>query len=192
MSNCKKLVDRIINDAEVKKNEIVSKAKEEADKIVNNKLIEANKAKEKIISKAHNDGIQLKNNIISKSESDIRKNILGAKKQILDKIFFESMERLAKLNEIEFKKYIDNTLKNLDLDGEYVLIIPLTYNKHDFEDLISSNSYKFTLIKIKPSDALKGGFILEKDGSIINYSFEVIMEFVREEIEFEVSKILFD
>ena len=75
----------------------------------------------------------------------------------------ESLERLIKLDKIELKNYISYTLNNLDLEGEYVLIIPKNYSSYDFEDLINFSSYKFT-----------------------------IMEFIREEIEFEVSKILFD
>lgn len=192
MSNYKNLINRIIDNAEVKKNEIVNRAKEEANKIIDSKIIDANKIKEQIIFKAHSDGEQLKNKIISKSESNIRKSRLNFRKQILDDLFMESLERLVKLDKIKLKKYIAYKLDNLDLEGEYVLIIPKTYNSYDFEDLISSNSYKFVITKIKPSDILKGGFILEREGTLINYSFEIIMEFVREEIEFEVSKILFD
>ena len=58
---------------------------------------------------------------------------------------------------------------------------------------INSNpSYNFEIAKVKPSDSLKGGFILEKDGVFINYSFEVLVDFIRDEIEFEVSNLLFN
>lgn len=190
MSNYKNIIDKILDDAEFKKNDIVSKAKKEADKIIKSKLEEANSNKEKIISNAHKDGERLKEKIISKTELNIRKKKLESKKKILDIVFEESLQSLLNLDSTSFKKYISAKLSNSDIVGEYTLIIPSSYKVEDFDDINYTDN--LIIVDIKPSDILKGGFILEKNGTYINYSFEILIGFIREELEYEISNLLFN
>lgn len=195
MSDFKNLVDKIINDAELKKRDIVDKAKEESEKIVLKKIEEANDYKEKILKKAHIEGKELKEKMISKCELKIRNNRLDAKRKVLDEIFDKSLSELLNLDREEFKSYLIRTLNNLKLNGRYGLLISSDYSDIIPQLLVDLNSQvngDLKIVEVKPSDDLKGGFILEKDGVFINYSFEVLVDSIRDEIEFEVSNLLFN
>lgn len=195
MSDFKNLVDKIISDAELKKRDIVDKAKEESEKIVLNKIEEANDYKEKILNRARVEGKELREKMISKCELKIRNNRLDAKRKVLDEIFDKSLSQLLNLDKDEFKSYLVRTLNNLKLNGEYGLLISSDYSDIIPELLVDLNSKvsdDLKILEVKPSDNLKGGFILEKDGVFVNYSFEVLVDSIRDEIEFEVSNLLFN
>ena len=195
MSDFKVLVDKIINDAQEKKQDIVNKARAESDKIVSKKIDEGNEYKDKILKKAQIEGKELKDKIISKYELKIRNNKLKARRKVLDEVFSKALEELLNLNEEKFKGYVVNTLNKLNVSGEYFLLIPDKYS--NIVDNLTSEvntqvKNNFKVIGIKPSDNLKGGFILEKDGVFINYSFDVLVNSIRDDIEFEVSNLLFN
>lgn len=195
MSDFKNLVDKIINDAELKKRDIVDKAKEESEKIVLKKIEEANDYKEKILKKARIEGKELREKMISKCELKIRNNRLDAKRKVLDEIFHKSLSQLLNLDKDEFRSYLIRTLNNLKLNGQYRLLICSDYSDIIPElsvDLNNLFNKDLEIVEVKPSDDLKGGFILEKDGVFINYSFEVLVDSIRDEIEFEVSDLLFN
>lgn len=194
MLEFKSLVDKIIGDAEINKRDFINKAKEESKKIISKKIDEANDLKESILKKAYIDGNELRERIISKSELKIKNKKLEKKRMILKEIFMESLDELLKLDLSKFKDYLICVLNNIDLIGEYELIISTHYYEHAQEILNMINSKvnkKFNVKKIKPSNLIKGGFILEKDNVFINYSFEVLIDSIIDEIEFEVSNLLF-
>lgn len=188
MSNYENLINKILNDAENKKNSIINKAKEEADIIIDSRIKEAKQYNVKLIERANRDGNQLKDKIISKADLGVRKRELESKKKILDNIFDQALEELINLDRDDLKKYIVDTIDSLDSISNYNLLIPSTYNVDDFNEIVDNSQ----IINIQLSDVLKGGFILERNGTLINYSFEVLINFIREEIEFEVSNLLFN
>ena len=195
MSNIKVLFDKIINDAELKKKDIVNKAREESEKIVLKKIDEANNYKEKVIKSAHVNGKELKDRLISKFELNARSNMLVAKKKVLDEIFSEALIRLENLEGERFKDYLVSVLNSVDIEGDYSLVVPDKY-KSIIVEFISNNGDRLKqnikILEVKPSDNLKGGFILEKDGVFLNYSFETILSFIRSDIEFEIANLLFN
>ena len=44
---------------------------------------------------------------------------------------------------------------------------------------------------MKTAGIFKGGFILEKDGIEINNTFEALVSSLRDDLEFEVARVLF-
>lgn len=195
MSDFKVLVDKIINDAQEKKQDIVNKARSESEKIILKKIDEGNIYKDKILKKAQVEGKELKDKIISKCELKIRNNKLEARRKVLDDIFSKALDELLNLDEDRFKYYVVNTLNNLSVLGKYSLLIPNKYS-NIIENLMNEMNVNFKnnfeVIEIKPSDNLKGGFVLERDKVFINYSFEVLINSIRDDIEFEISNLLFN
>lgn len=195
MSDFSVLVNKIIQDAENKKQDIVEKAKQESEKIVSKKIKEANEYKDSIVKKAHLDGKEIKEKIISKCELKIRNSKLAAKRKVMDEVFSKSLDNLVNLDEDQFKKYVIYHIFDSNLSGEYTLVIPTKYVGVLDELKLSienENRKEIKILEIKPSDILKGGFILENNGVFINYSFEVLVSSIRDEIEFEVSNLLFN
>lgn len=195
MSDFNVLVNKIIEDAQIAKQNIISKAKEETEKIVSKKIEDANEFKEKLMEKAHVDGKELKEKLISKSELKIRNNILLSKRKVLDEVFDKALEELVNLDNETFLKYLLEALSNLDINGEYNLLISKSYmnNKNVIlEEVNKISKEKFRIVEVKEYEDIDGGFILEKDGIFVNYSFKLLIEFIREQIEFEVLTLLFN
>lgn len=195
MSDFNVLVNKIIEDAQVAKQNIINKAKEETDKIVSKKIEDANELKKKLLEKAHVDGKELKEKLISKSELKVRNNILLSKRKILDEVFEKALIKLSNLDSEKFIKYIVNTLKELDMTGEYTMLVPekyVEYEKQILEEVNNLSNIGFKIIEVKKKEEMNGGFILEKDGVFVNYSFKLLVEFIREQIEFEILTLLFE
>ncbi len=195
MSSFSVLIDKIIKDAELKKQDILIKAREESEKIVLRKVEEANRYREDILKKAHLEGKEVKEKIISKCELEIRNSKLIAKRKVIDEVFDKALDELMNLDNERFELYVSYHVRNSGLIGEYNLIIPTVYI--DIEHILrsridSENKREFKVLEIKPSDILKGGFILENKGIFINYSFEVLIDSIKDEIEFELSNLLFN
>ena len=194
MSDFSVLVDKIIQDAENKKQDIVEKARQESEKIVLRKIKEANEYKDSTVKKAHLDGKEIKEKILSKCELKIRNSKLLAKRKVIDEIFNKSLDNLINMDNNQFKKYVIYHIFNSGLVGDYDLLIPTRYIGilNELKVSIDDESRKeIKILDIKPSDILKGGFILENKGVFINYSFEILVNSIRDEIEFEVSNLLF-
>ena len=50
---------------------------------------------------------------------------------------------------------------------------------------------EFKNAKIKENEFVSSGFIIEENGVQKNYTFEVKIDFMRDELEVEISKLLF-
>lgn len=195
MSNFKNLVDKIKNEAELKKEKIVSKARGEAAKLISKKVEEAHEYKEKLVKKAHDDGLEVREKIISKCDLNGKNQKLEAKRRVLDDVFNKAKEELINLDIEQVKEYLFNILEKLDLSGSYIMYVNDRYKSLDslfLDNLSSKLKNTFKISEIKTSVDLKGGFILEKDGVFINYSFESQLNSIRDEIEFEISNLLFN
>ena len=57
---------------------------------------------------------------------------------------------------------------------------------------LNSKGIHGKIVLADETGTFKGGFILEKDGVQINNTFEAIVESLRDELEFQVSKELFN
>ena len=195
MSDFNVLVNKILEDAQIAKQNIITKAKDESEKIVSKKIDEANEFKAKLLNKAEIDGRELKEKLISKCELKNRNNILLSKRKVLDEVFEKALEQLFNLDSDTFIKYLINTLESLDISGEYTLLISNNYlNQKDkiLDEVNKIESKEFKIVDVREHDDKDGGFILEKDGVLVNYSFKLLVEFLREQIEYEVLTLLFN
>ena len=197
MSNLDNLTSKIISDAEVKKNEIINEANEKASEIVNKKVEEANKKASSIKEKAKVESISIKDRIISKTDLEIRNNKLKAKQDVINKVFQLAVEKLKSMNNDEFENFMKTSILNLDIEGDEEIII----NEEDKAKLsekflenvneeLKSKGKKGNLY-FKSNNQIDGGFIINKNGIEINYSFKELVNSLRYDLEYEVGNILF-
>ncbi|AIY84928.1 MAG: V-type ATP synthase subunit E [Clostridium baratii] len=199
MSNINNLTSKILSDAEERKESILKEANEEKAKIVSKKEALAKSEEATMVEKAKTEAKTAKERIISGAELRSRNEKLTAKQAVIDKVFEKSIEKLCKMSDQEIKEFIKNKIVNADVVGDETIILNEKGNKlvdanllKEINSELLAKGKKGELTISKEVRNFKGGFILEKDGIEINNTFEDLVNSERDDLEFEVAKVLFN
>lgn len=184
MNNEKKIIDKIIADANTKASEILTQARLETD----NKLKEAQQEAQKLtdlqMEKAKIEAEKAKAKELSSADMIAKKRILSTKQKLIEEALSQAKQKLiTENNETIILKMLKDAKVNNSME---VILSPTDSDK--FKKAIEAEGYK---VSNETRDIL-GGFIL-KDGDIeYNYSFEAIIEVDKEELELVAAQILFN
>ena len=194
MSNVKNITSKILKDAEAGKENILATATEEKDKIISKKVSSANEIAKEILDKAEVEAKSKKERVISSAKLKVRNNKLAAKQEIIDEVFEKSIDKLTELSKEEFLSFVENTILSMNLSGKQTLVLNETGLKFVdatfIEELNKKVNAEITLSETAGN--FKGGFILENNGIEINSTYEALVSSLRDELEFEVAKVLFN
>ncbi|MEN8077697.1 V-type ATP synthase subunit E family protein [Clostridioides difficile] len=194
MSNVKNITSKILKDAEAGKENILATAEEEKNKILSKKVSSANEIAQEILEKAEVEAKSKKERVISSAKLKVRNNKLAAKQEIIDEVFEKSIDELTKLSKEDFLNFVKNTIVSMNLSGKQTLILNeegLKFVDAAFiDELNKSVNAQITLSETAGN--FKGGFILENNGIEINSTYEALVSSLRDELEFEVAKVLFN
>lgn len=180
------VINEIISQAEKQKQEIIDQAKQEAEKIIGEAT---NKGKEqakhfeeetkKIIA-------ETKRMEISASNIHLHKMFLEAKKNILDEIFNQVIEKLSRLDSSKRRDLIHELVEKAKdelPDAKFVYC-----NDRDKEIASGIKSLKFKGV----IDCLGGVVVENTDETIrVNYTFNVLLQTAKEMYINEISKRIF-
>lgn len=194
MSNVKNITSKILKDAEAGKENILAAAEEEKNKILSKKASAANEIAQEILQKAEADAKSKKERVISSAKLKVRNNKLAAKQEIIDEVFEKSINKLTELSKEQFLNFVKNSILSMNLTGKQTLILNETELKFVDDSFIDelNKEAKATIALSKTAGNFKGGFILENNGIEINSTYEALVSSLRDELEFEVAKVLFN
>lgn len=199
MADISNLTSKIAEDGKVAKDNILKEANIERDKILLKNENAAKAVEEKIIMKAEIESKSHKERIVSTAKLKARNEKLSAKQIVLNEVFNEAIDTLCNMEALQYKKYIKETILNLDISGEELLIVNEKVKSiidssfiEEVNSELNSKGIHGKIVLADETGTFKGGFILEKDGVQINNTFEAIVESLRDELEFQVSKELFN
>ena len=194
MSNVKNMTSKILKDAEAGKENILAAAEEEKNKIISKKVSSANEIAQEILEKAEVEAKSKKERVISRAKLKVRNNKLAAKQEIIDEVFEKSIDKLTKLSKEDFLNFVKNAISSMNLSGKQTLILNeegLKFVDEAFIDELNKN-VDAQIILGETAGNFKGGFILENNGIEINSTYEALVSSLRDELEFEVAKVLFN
>jgi len=183
MSNLENLTNKILEDARIEADRIMEESAKINKDIMDSKINEANEKKKKIIEKAAIEAAMIKDRIVSNAELKVRDEKLKIKQEIIDKVFDLSKERLKQLPEDEYIKFLTNNLKSMNLKGSEILIVP--------EKMKAKVKAVESLPKVSENETVDSGFILKDNDITINFEFDSLVDYLREELESEIAKHLF-
>lgn len=170
-----KLIKKIIEDAEKKKEEIIKEAKEKAEKLWEERKKKIDEEFEKKISEE-------KERIKSEIFSDItnfrlekKKEFLSAKNQIIEKVMEKIEKKFKDYLSENFQKIVENIIKMAG-DEEFLIKIP--------EDM----DLKVEKGKIVKEKGIVNGFIIESKNWDIKFDWENIKLNFEKELIGEISK----
>lgn len=184
-------------DCKAKAAEITDAAKREAEAKIADDVRTATAESEKIIAGAHVEAARAAEQMIQGKTLAIRDENLGAKREMLDKVFAEALNRLNDMPKDEYLAYLGDYLSKLKLDGEEILL-PKKYGIKSVGEIMHVNKLadifgKGPGLKLCTDEnrAIDGGFVLIKDGIEKNHTFESLIGYYRDDLEGDVLKILY-
>ncbi|MCR1933623.1 V-type ATP synthase subunit E [Clostridium tepidum] len=199
MSSIDNLTGKILEEAKAKKEEIIKEAKQSEKDILDKKIAEAKVIGKNSIEKSQRESIIRRERILSNAELKVRNEKLKAKQKVIERVLEKSLEKLAQLSKEEYLSYIKERILTLPIDGDEKIIInskdKLLITEAFVNEINSELTQKGKLGKLSLSNEIrdfKAGFILEKNGIEINNSFEALISSMKDELEYEVARLLFN
>jgi len=186
VNNESKIIDKIIADANVKAEEVITQAKAVVDQKVKEAEQKAKKETDIAIVAAKVEATKAAAKELSSAQMLAKKKILGIKQELIEQTIKKAKDKLLSYSDVEKEKIILSMLKKAVTNKNVEIILSPKDNLKLTASLLTAG-YK---VSETVRDIL-GGFIL-KDGDIeYNYSFEAIIAVQREELEQISAKILF-
>lgn len=185
----KQEIEKIRNGAEKKKQRILEEAKQEAKRRQERITGESKRKIDDEMEKA-----------LINARREERKKILNLKRELIDSVFEEAKSRFLNMDNKEYLSLIkDILLSNLDGEGEEVVISPQDKELisgrfvQEIEKSLSRRTGKNNVkLKLVPElDETERGFIIRKERMQVNCTLSSLFTSVKDRIEIEVAKRLF-
>ena len=193
-----KILERIQKDAQSEVDRIKGRASATADEILKKAQAEAEALKAQALEDAKNEAKQRGERIVATASLDLRKAILAEKQNAIDTAFQAAVDILVKMGDAEYRKIIrDMILPNVQAGDEEIILSERDKARlgDDFAQEInrqlSESGKKGELTISQDTYNIVGGFVLRRGQIELNSSFESLFKSSRDDLESEVSKILF-
>lgn len=194
-----KILERIQRDAQNEVDRIKSRASAAADRIIEQAQAEAAALKKQSVEDARSEAEQRKQRIISTARLDLRKALLAEKQNAIDATFQESVENLLRMKEAEYRETMKNMILPSVQTGDEEIIFSDRDKVRLGEEFLSEinrqlveSGKRGNLTISQDTYNMLGGFVLRRGKIELNSSFESLFKSSRDDLESEVSKILFD
>lgn len=183
MSNLQNLTEKILEEARIKAEALISDAEAFNNDTVSKKVREAEEKKAKLLEKAVFEANLLKERIIGNAEVISRNEILSEKQKVIEMVFSEAKNKLKSLPENEYVDFLQKTLSSLELTGDETLVVT-----DAAKDAVKRLGLKQ---KISETESVESGFLVKDQKVSLNFNFNDMVDFYRDELVKEVANSLF-
>ncbi|AEE95830.1 V-type ATP synthase subunit E [Mahella australiensis] len=198
MAGIDSIIRRIEDDARDKAEQILNDARVEADDIVDAARKKAHDIESSILSEAESDAAEVKRRMHMAAQLRMRKDILAAKQEMIDKAFEQALQRIEAMDAEHYNQYIKRWILSSDIDGDEEIIISAADRGRitpEFialinEELKAAGKIGSMFLSEEHRD-IRGGFVLRKGGIEINSSVEALVRMDRDELESDIARALF-
>jgi len=183
------IVTKIISDAEEKGLEILSKARDKAEKIVADEKDACEQKRQEQIKNLTERGEEIIRRREINARLDCNKITLSKKCEVLDEVFDTALEKLCAIAESEYIALVARLLEKHAERGDRVVLS----SRCTFRDKISALPIVLErgLTVEKTGGAFKGGLVLVGNECDKNLTFEALIQSVKDEKQAEIASRLF-
>ena len=192
------ILKKISAKAGVLTEEILSSAKNEAEARIREAREKAALLEAEILEESTAEARQIKSIAASRRDMEKKQMILRAKQDLISQVFKEAVGRLNDLPNDEYRKLLLTLISQKAKGTEELLLSKdddsrLGSNFHEDVGTALKQKGKAADVKISYSPhRFGGGFMLREGGVSDNVTFPVILNLIREDLEIELAKILFE
>ncbi|MBU1446397.1 V-type ATP synthase subunit E [Patescibacteria group bacterium] len=182
------ILEQIESETQEKLDAIQAEHETALKKLDNEFAVLAKKTEQEMDEKVTENSGKIMNKMTTHARMEAKTKLLHEKREIMDKVFADALESL--LSSGNYEDNLVNLLKNSDMEGDDVTIIPAKGKEDITKSALKTSGKPYTMSN-KTAD-IKGGFILQSEKIEINNSFESILDNqLRGYLELEVAKTLF-
>ncbi|GEM_PF-1632424 len=191
----KEILERIEGESESTVDGILEKARMEAASIADQYGEKARKLEEKLQARAKIKARGEEKKLIVNEQLELKKSYLAKKREILEEIYEEAGRKIRSLSGGEYLDMLRGLILSRAVTGREELIVPPGQEGLFDADFIGSLNSGFPSGGDFSISGDKGDFtwgvVLREGRRIIDLSFDVLYEQLKEEIEPELSSVLF-
>ncbi|MBI2107502.1 hypothetical protein HYU10_01840 [Candidatus Woesearchaeota archaeon] len=176
-----KVRDEIIERAKSQSSRIVAEAKAKAAQILREAEKQVEGHRERASEESKRMMLEIKRQEMAKAELEFKKLLLMSKKGLIDEAFEKARKEISRMNEKQRSEAVSLLIKKAERSMEIDCIY------------CSKSDAKFVKGYRTTEAAISGGIIAENKGQTvrIDYSFDTLMESVKEEKMQQIAKMLF-
>jgi V/A-type H+-transporting ATPase subunit E len=195
----KDINEKIISDAKIQADKIIAQAEDNANNIIKKGKKEADNIKNLILYKYNQEASLKKSKILTEANLEAKKIILSEKQKIIENVFNKASESILKLDNKDYRNIIKKMiLDNIETGDETIFIDHSDRDKISesfIEDINKELKSKGEKGELKLSTSylpIKGGVVIGSGKIRKNISLEFLLKKIREELEIQISKDLFN
>ena len=182
LNDAKKIAEESLANAEKRKQEIMNNAKNEVEVI-----------KRTVAQKSAKDAEDLKSRKISAAGLQKRKMILDAKQESIKKSYDAALTKLKTMPEDEYLSFLSQEILKIP-NSEGTIVLNAKDRENIGEKLVKAVNEKLGAEKVTLSNKTVqagGGFVLKRGKVEINSTFEALLDSMKDELTGEIANVLF-
>ena len=195
----KDISEKIISDSRIQADKIIAQAEDNSNNIIKKGKKEADNIKNVILYKYNQEASLRKSKILTEANLEAKKIILSEKQKIIEDVFNKASESILKLEDKDYRNIIKKMiLDNIETGDETIFIDHSDQKKISesfIEDINKELKSKREKGELKLSTSylpIKGGVVIGSGKIRKNISLEFLLKKIREELEIQISKDLFN
>ncbi len=195
----KDINEKIISDAKIQADKIIAQAEDKANNIIKKGKKEAENIKNIILHRSKQEASLKKSKILTEANLEAKKIILSEKQKIIEDVFNKASESILKLEDKDYRNIVKKMiLDNIETGDETIFIDHSDRDKISesfIEDINKELKSKGEKGELKLSTSylpIKGGVVIGSGKIRKNISLEFLLKKIREELEIQISKDLFN
>jgi len=184
--------NKIQADANAEAEQIIENAKAQADEINKETDSRIQEIKDFYKERFNKEKPEILNRREIVAKLDVEKIELGVKQSLIQNAFDEALKSLTSLSKDKYLGFVEALLDQAVETGQEEILLGESEKKITKEWVNSYNDKKGKkLVLSKDKLPISGGFVLRNENISTNCSFEMLLNWIREDLEADVVKRLF-
>lgn len=199
MSGVDKIVQKIMDDASAEAAAIISNAESKAADLAKKGEVAADKKAQQVIKEAEAEAIEIKKRRQSVCDLELRKNILAAKRLVIDEVFERVNAILINGDKAQYKTIMLNMLVDCAKTANGGIVVADADKEYIGQEMVDQamkqlkeQGIERTITVLDEKSKIEHGFVFVTEGMEYNCSVDSMIRQARIDTETEVSQILFN
>lgn len=196
MDGIEKIIDRISGDAQREVDDVLAKARAEADKILSQYQAQAQAEADDILTRGEKAAVERGERLASVAQLECRKEVLRAKQEVIEEAFQLAMDKLTQLPQEAYVSLLADLAVEASSKGNEKLIFSVADRARVGKAVVVAANEKLgdkgQLTLAQETRPMQGGFILSDGAVEVNCTFETLVRLQRGTLSTQVADVLFD